>query len=49
MADFLYVDAKPAGTTKLTEWAKSHADTLGLRYANELERRRNLKNSYAEI
>ena len=40
MADLLYVDAPPAGTTRLTDWAQTHADTLGLRYASELARRR---------
>jgi len=40
MADLLYVDAPPAGETKLTTWAAQHADTLGRRYANELARRR---------
>lgn len=40
MADLLYVDDRPAGATKLTDWAREHAATLGLRYANELARRR---------
>jgi NADH dehydrogenase len=39
MADLLYVDAPPAGTTRLTDWARDHADTLGVRYASELARR----------
>jgi NADH dehydrogenase len=39
MADLLYVAAPPAGNTRLTEWAKEHADTLGRRYASELARR----------
>ncbi len=39
MANLLYVDAPPAGTTKLTEWIAAHADTLGRRYASELARR----------
>lgn len=46
MADLLYVDSLPAGTTKLTEWAKQHADTLGLRYTNELDRRMDRKSEY---
>lgn len=49
MANLLHVDAPPAGTTKLTEWAKDHADTLGRKYANELKRRSNLEKAYAEI
>lgn len=39
MANLLYVDSPPAGTTKLTEWVRTHADTLGLRYTSELARR----------
>lgn len=39
MADLLYVDAPPAGTTPLTEWAREHAATLGRAYASELARR----------
>lgn len=35
----LYVDAPPAGSTPLTEWARRHSDTLGAHYANELARR----------
>ena len=40
MAGLLHVDAAPAGTTRLTDWARANADTLGLRYAGELARRR---------
>jgi NADH dehydrogenase len=39
MADLLYVDSPPAGTTHLIGWARDHADTLGRRYASELARR----------
>lgn len=39
MADLLYVDAPPAGHTRLTDWATTHADTLGQTYASELARR----------
>ena len=35
----LYVDAPPAGSTALTDWAREHRETLGARYANELARR----------
>lgn len=41
MADLLYVDSPPAGHTRLTDWAREHADSLGRRYASELARRRN--------
>lgn len=40
MADLLYVDAPPVGTTKLTDWAKEHVASLGVHYASELARRR---------
>ncbi len=40
MANLLYVDSHPAGKTKLTQWIKSHANSLGREYANELARRR---------
>ncbi len=40
MAGLLCVDAPPAGTTRLTEWARKNAGTLGRRYASELARRR---------
>jgi len=40
MADLLYVDAKPTGTTRLTEWARKHSATLGSVYTSELARRR---------
>lgn len=39
MADLLYVHDKPAGTTRLTDWMRDHADTLGILYSNELARR----------
>lgn len=39
MANLLYVDSPPAGPTKLTEWVRTHADTLGLHYTSELARR----------
>ncbi len=40
MAGLLHVNAAPAGTTRLTDWARENAGTLGLRYASELARRR---------
>ncbi len=40
MADLLYVDSPPTGGTKLTAWARDNADTLGVRYASELARRK---------
>ncbi|MCP5108817.1 MAG: NAD(P)H-binding protein [bacterium] len=41
MGDLLVVDAPPVGKTKLTDWVKEHADTLGKKYTNEMARRKN--------
>ena len=40
MAGMLATDSPPAGTTRLTDWARAHANRLGRRYASELARRR---------
>ncbi|MDP7286365.1 MAG: NAD(P)H-binding protein [Phycisphaerae bacterium] len=39
MADLLHTDSPPTGTTRLTDWIKEHADSLGRKYASELARR----------
>ena len=39
MADLLCTDSPPAGQTRLTDWAKTHAEDLGTQYASELGRR----------
>jgi uncharacterized protein YbjT (DUF2867 family) len=46
MADLLYADAPPAGSTRLSEWISQHADTLGRQYTSELERRRDRRAAY---
>jgi len=46
MAGLLYVDSPPAGKTKLTDWAREHANWLGRRYASELARRRDRRVQY---
>ncbi len=46
MADLLYVESPPAGTTKLTHWARQHAETLGKHYASELARRKDRQREY---
>ena len=46
MDGLLVVESPPAGTTKLTEWARQNADTLGRRYASELARRRDRLRPY---
>jgi uncharacterized protein YbjT (DUF2867 family) len=40
MSEWLYVDTPPTGETRLTDWAREHADQLGRHHANELARRR---------
>ncbi len=49
MAGLLWTPSSPAGTTKLSEWARAHADELGVRYASELARRRNRTASYERL
>jgi len=46
MDGLLYTSSPPAGTTRLTEWARAHASTLGVRYASELGRRRDRERAY---
>jgi NADH dehydrogenase len=45
-AGLLYVDAPPAGSTRLTDWARAHAGDLGRHYASELARRRDRRREY---
>lgn len=47
MSDLLCVDTTPTAPTRFSDWARSHADTLGLRYTNELARRLDRVSSYA--
>ncbi|MCP5101138.1 MAG: NAD(P)H-binding protein [Chloroflexi bacterium] len=47
MADLLCVDTPPTGTTRLTTWTQTHADSLGKQYTSELARRRNRQAAYA--
>jgi len=49
MRGLLYVDAPPAGRTRLTDWASEHADQLGRKYASELARRRNRTEAYEKL
>lgn len=41
MQGLLRTNSPPAGQTRLTDWARQHADELGVGYASELARRRN--------
>lgn len=47
MADLLYVDTPPTGTTRLSDWVHAHRDQLGRRYTSELARRTNRTSQYA--
>jgi NADH dehydrogenase len=49
MTEKLYVESSPAGNTKLTEWAEQHAETLGLKYSNELARRSDKTTDYGNL
>ncbi len=49
MQNLLYTKSPPAGTTKLTDWARQHRDTLGVKYANELARRKNRNKAYEKL
>ena len=46
MADLLHVDSPPAGTTRLTDWIRKHADSLGRKYTSELARRKDTTKEY---
>ncbi|MEE8402440.1 MAG: NmrA family NAD(P)-binding protein [Candidatus Hydrothermarchaeaceae archaeon] len=48
-ADLLYTPSPPAGETRLTEWLRENASTLGKRYASELARRKNRVESYEKL
>jgi NADH dehydrogenase len=39
MDELLYVEAPPAGPTRISEWVSQNRETLGRRYASELARR----------
>lgn len=49
MGNLLCTDSPPAGRTRLTDWARAHADTLGVRYANELARRTDRMTAYEKL
>ena len=46
MADLLYVDSPPVGKTKLTDWMRENAVSLGKRYTSELARRKDRQSEY---
>jgi NADH dehydrogenase len=46
MANLLYVDAPPTGSTQLSEWVRNNAADLGRCYASELARRTDRRSAY---
>ena len=46
MADLLHTQSPAAGATRLTTWAQEHKDSLGIRYASELARRKDRTKAY---
>ena len=46
MAELLFVDGPPAGTTPLSTWARAHSSTLGSHYSSEMARRRDRHSDY---
>jgi len=46
MEELLFTGSPPAGKTRLTEWLKAHADTVGRKYSSELKRRVERKAAY---
>ena len=48
-ADLLWTPGPATGTTRLTDWARENAATLGRRYANELARRKDRVRSYDDL
>ena len=49
MTDLLFTSSQPTGKTRLTDWARENAHSLGTRYSSELARRRNCLKTYEEL
>jgi uncharacterized protein YbjT (DUF2867 family) len=49
MRGLLCTDSPPAGATRLTDWARANAATLGVKYASELARRKNRNEAYDSL
>ena len=49
MRNLLVTDSPPAGQTKVTDWAREHAATLGVKYASELAGRRDRAAAYERL
>jgi len=49
MDNLLFVDAPATGKKKFSEWTRHNKDTLGVKYASELARRRSKTESYKKL
>ena len=49
MQDLLVTESPPSGQTRLTDWTREHAATLGVKYASELARRRDRSRAYETL
>lgn len=49
MANLLCTDSPPAGSTRLSEWIKANAATVGGHYSSEIARRLHRTKSYEEL
>jgi NADH dehydrogenase len=49
MCGLLCTDSPPAGATRLTDWVRASAATLGVKYASELARRNNRESAYENL
>ena len=47
--NLLCTSSPPAGDTRLTDWIADHKGSLGVHYANELQRRHNRELTYEEL
>ena len=49
MQGLLCTDSPPAGETRLTDWVRANASTLGVKYASEWARRWNRRAAYEDL
>jgi NADH dehydrogenase len=49
MEGLLWTEGPGAGSTRLTDWARANAGTLGRRYASQLARQRNREEAYGGL
>jgi len=49
MANLLVTDSPPTGPTRLTDWLRENAATLGLRYFGEIVRRKERQKAYEKL